>query len=140
MSVIVPFALLAGAVVLSRVLYVGSRMPETPWWAGDNWVGCVLAPAIVGMFALGGGFLAKAVMSWEAQVLGAAHAAAVVSILAVVVVLWHLLGRVPRAPEGATLPGPRPLGAVPTLGTDRSTPMSGADEPAPASRPTRKAV
>ena len=94
MSLVMGFVLLCAFVLLCRVLYIGTRLPAMPWWAAEAWVANVFCPALVVLFAFGGGFIVHAVFHWAEQGFGAMRIAEVAVVLAAASVAMILLGRI----------------------------------------------
>lgn len=108
MSLLYAVALLSVSTALLRVLYVVSRMPKTPWWAGESTMHCLLIPA-VGMISFGLVFLLEFVFTWNDQVIGFEETLVTAGIVATSIVVWLLMGRVSAASiKDAVVPMPQP--------------------------------
>ena len=94
MSIIVGVALLCTVVLLAKVLYIGARLPEIPWWAGEGWVGNVFCPALVVLSAFGGGSIVEATFHWAEQGFGPMRVAELAAMVAATTVALILLGRI----------------------------------------------
>lgn len=94
MSLVFGVALLCAFVLLAKVLYIGTRLPEVPRWAAEAWVANVFCPALVVLFAFGGGLIVHAVFHWAQQGFGPMHVAEMVAMVAATTVAMILLGRI----------------------------------------------
>lgn len=102
-------------IVLTRLLYVGSRMRPPPWWANETMSEYVLIPAVVCMLAFAIGFGLRAALHWQTP--GLVEAGAMLAIVSTGVGLWKLIGRAPAADAPRAdnvVPMPRPS-ATPTV-------------------------
>ncbi len=93
MSLLYATALLSAGLVFARLLYIGSRLPRTPWWAKEGLM-TFLIVVFVGAIAMGVGFLLESLLTWEEQVVGLEAGVAVAAMLVVAGAAWKLLGRV----------------------------------------------
>lgn len=115
MSIVNSTAMIAGAVVSYRALFLGTRMARVPWWARDSWAGNVFVPCVLAMITLGVGLLMEALLGEGAQQLTAIHAGGLAAILVAAYGAWNLLTRWARARAAeAVSDASRTVSAVPT--------------------------
>lgn len=126
MSLVIGVALLCAFVVLSRVLYIGTRLPAMPWWAAEGWVANVLCPALVVLVAFGGGFIVHAVFHWAEQGFGASRIAEMAAVLAAAAVAMILLGRIKTGTASDLTEKLAHIRTNIVLGTDSGPPLPGS--------------
>ena len=115
MSIVISIALIAGAVVFYRALFLGARIAKVPWWARDSWAGNVFCPCVLAMITLGGGLLVEAIRGEGARQLTAIHAGGLAAIVVAAYGTWNLLDRWARARAAeAVSNAPPTLSTVPT--------------------------
>jgi hypothetical protein len=86
--------LLTGAALsLFRILYVGSRLKQSRWWAGESLLRDIWVPIILILFAFGIDFAIAFASSDSAFVLDRISAVWMAGIVLGVLGLWILLGR-----------------------------------------------
>ena len=129
MSLVIGVALLCAFVLLSRVLYIGTRLPAMPWWATEAWVANVFCPALVVVFAFGGGFIVHALFHWAEQGFGAMGIAEVAVVLAAAIVAMILLGRIKTGTASDLTAKLAQIRTNIVLGTDSGPPLPRSPNP-----------
>jgi hypothetical protein len=140
MSLVIGVALLCTFVLACRVLYIGTRQPEMPWWAGEGWVSTVFCPALVVLFAFGGGFIVVAVFHWQQQGFGSLQAAEVVAVLAATAFAMILLGRIKTGTASDLTAKLAQIRTTVIPATYRGAPGTDGKPPQPTSPGTRRAA
>ena len=131
--------LLYGVVIMSlsallfRLLYVGTRLPETPWWAGKG-LSHVLMIVIIGITALGVGLVMNGIAAWRQHFFSLVEMSGVAGVLTVDWLVWTLTGRM-LAERAGTPVAPAPRSA---LGSGARGPSGTPSTPTNVSR--RKAA
>lgn len=92
MELIYSVALLGACVITATIIYLGSRMPVTPWWANDTLVANFWCILIVGLVAVGVGFLIQYAFLWEERTLGAREIVTLSMIVIGYALVWTAIG------------------------------------------------
>lgn len=112
-------AIMSLSAIVFRLLYVGTRLPETPWWAGEG-LSHALVIAIIGILALGVGLLMNAIGEWRQHLFAPVEMSGVLAVLLIDWLIWVLAGRMLSAVAGTPVaPAPQQASA-PTVSTPAS--------------------
>lgn len=126
MSLLYAVALLSVSMISGRVLYIGNRRVNAPWWAKEG-ITTFLILVIVGVMALGLGFLLETILTWKEQVITVTQVVIMAGIIAAAAALWMLLGRAVPARTGDNVV------PTPEAGSGPRAPDHGGASPAVAS-------
>ncbi|MGA8261281.1 MAG: hypothetical protein WB783_13805 [Arenicellales bacterium] len=115
------------SVLLFRLLYVGTRLPRTPWWAEEA-ISHVMVILVIGIMAVGVGLVVNAISDWRQHLYAVLEITGTAGVLAVDWLVWMVTGRMLSSSRGTPAPAPKVV--------------DGPDVPAAsgASRPFSKAV
>lgn len=114
MSLLYAVALLGVTAVLLRVLFIGSRLPRTAWWAGEG-LGHFVIVAATGLITLGFIFLVEFLFTLKDQALGFKTILATGAIAAAYAITWKWLDRwSPTPPTLSVVPPSIPTGNGPS--------------------------
>lgn len=129
MSLLYAVALLSVSMCFGRVLYIGNRRVNAPWWAKEG-ITTSLVLVIVGVMTLGLGFLLETILTWKEQVITVTQVVIMAGIIAAAAAMWMLLGReVPARTGDNVVPAPQ-------AGSGPRAPVHGDASPA-VSSPSR---
>lgn len=112
-------AVMSLSALLFRFLYVGTRLPRTPWWA-DEGISHVMVIVVIGIMAVGVGLVVNAVSDWRRHVFDVLEIGGTAGVLTVDWFVWMVTSRMLSSSLGTPIaPAPRVVDGPDVPASDR---------------------